>query len=64
MTVQPTRYHAATVETAHGWPVCADCRRHDCPPWMRVQRRLDRQRWRQSGFPHDTAHHYNDRPPF
>ncbi len=47
---EPARYHAET-----GWaadhtgesadPYCADCKTDGCRPWMRIQDRLDQQRW-------------------
>ena len=34
-----------------GIPFCADCKTDSCARWMRIQTRLDRQRW---GLPHRT----------
>ncbi|MBE4790289.1 MULTISPECIES: hypothetical protein [Streptomyces] len=52
---EPARYHAHTDWTGTvgdpedpGDEMCADCRSTQCPRWLRVQRRLDRQRWRQA----------------
>ncbi|MBZ6207526.1 hypothetical protein ACWF8U_00800 [Streptomyces olivaceus] len=50
MTAAPAQYHATT-----GWaddgsgesadPYCADCKTDGCRPWIRIQARLDEQRW-------------------
>lgn len=50
LAATPAVYHATT-----GWaadstgesaePYCADCKTDGCQPWMRVQTRLDQQRW-------------------
>nr|WTC12536.1 hypothetical protein OHA15_33860 [Streptomyces anthocyanicus] len=50
MTAAPTLYHATTAWAADstgesGEPYCADCKTDGCPRWMRVQARLDEQRW-------------------
>jgi hypothetical protein len=53
LALEPARYHAHTDWTGTagdpedpGYEMCADCRSTQCPRWLRVQRRLDRQRWR------------------
>jgi hypothetical protein len=50
LNAEPTKYHATT-----GWeadltgesadPYCADCKTDGCLRWMRIQERLDEQRW-------------------
>lgn len=62
LATEPYRYHAATGWTGMqgdpedpGEPRCADCRSTQCPRWLRVQARLDRQRWRLSGLPYGAA---------
>lgn len=44
------KYHATTAWAADHTgesadPYCADCKTDGCPRWLRVQARLDRQRW-------------------
>ena len=56
LNAEPAVYHATT-----GWapdhtgeegiPFCADCKTDSCARWMRIQTRLDRQRW---GLPRRT----------
>ncbi|WP_432053720.1 hypothetical protein [Streptomyces sp. bgisy022] len=50
LNAEPARYHATTGWAADhtgesGEPYCADCKTDGCRPWMRIQDRLDRQRW-------------------
>jgi hypothetical protein len=50
LTAVPAKYHATTAWAAdhtgeEGIPYCADCRVDTCWPWVRVQARLDEQRW-------------------
>lgn len=50
LNAEPTLYHAVTAWAADhtgesGEPYCADCKTDGCRPWMRIQERLDRQRW-------------------
>lgn len=57
----PTKYHATTAWAAdhtgeEGIPYCADCKTDSCRPWMRIQDRLDRQRWQ---LPRPNRRHKN-----
>lgn len=50
LAAKPAVYHATTAWAADHTgesadPYCADCRTDGCRPWMRIQSRLDRQRW-------------------
>jgi hypothetical protein len=50
LNAEPAKYHATTGWAADhtgesGEPYCADCKTDGCRPWMRIQDRLDRQRW-------------------
>ena len=65
LAAEPARYHAKTDWTGTqvdpedpGDEMCADCRSPQCPRWLRIQRRLDQQRWRTAmadGTPDATA---------
>lgn len=56
LNADPAVYHAVTAWAAddtgeEGIPFCADCKSDACRPWMRIQTRLDQQRW---GIPRKT----------
>lgn len=60
LAAEPAKYHAVTGWSPdrtgeEGIPYCADCKTDGCRPWMRVQDRLDRQRWQLSGMPHGSV---------
>jgi hypothetical protein len=50
LTPEPAKYHAATAWAADHTgesadPYCADCKTEVCHRWLRIQARLDEQRW-------------------
>lgn len=50
LSAEPTKYHAFTDWAAdhtreEGVPFCADCKTDGCRRLIRIQARLDRQRW-------------------
>jgi hypothetical protein len=50
LAAKPAKYHATTAWAADGTgesgdPYCADCKTDGCRLWLRVQARLDKQRW-------------------
>jgi hypothetical protein len=62
LNAETPQYHAGTDWTGTpgdpedpGEPMCADCRDTRCPRWMRIQQKLDRQRWREAGIPFGTS---------
>ncbi|MFJ8929253.1 hypothetical protein ACIRLA_22010 [Streptomyces sp. NPDC102364] len=56
LAAEPVKYHATTAWAPDatgesGEPYCADCKTDGCCRWLRIQDRLDRQRW---GIPGKT----------
>lgn len=64
LNAEPPKYHAVTGWAAdhsgeEGIPYCADCKTDGCRQWIRIQARLDQQRW---GIPSRTKHALHAQP--
>ncbi|MFH9812487.1 hypothetical protein ACH4NO_18065 [Streptomyces olivaceus] len=60
LNAEPAQYHAVTAWADDGSgesadPYCADCKTDGCRQWIRIQARLDEQRWGIPRNPRSTS---------